>query len=197
MNKTKNFKNKENKNNDQYVEENENIQDDDNQEKIDEDIIDNNIHKEEDNKIKRDITDIIFDSINDIAVSLKNLQIEAKNIQKKINILKKDYGKIINIKTKLENKKNNKRNKLQSGFIKPRPLSSELCEFLDIDKNSLKGRNEVTSLINEYIVKNNLRDNKDRRIILPDEKLKNLLKIDESISLSYFNIQKYLKIHFK
>ncbi len=199
INKYNDDNNNDNYDDDSYIDNQDNSDDndDDNDESNINVVIDNEQSENRKNKNKIDISIIIFDSINDISLCLKNLQNEMKDIQKKMNILKKDYSKLINIKNKLEKKKQKQTNILQSGFIKPRALSPEICDFLKIDRSSLKGRNEVTSLINNYIVENNLRDSNDRRIILPNEELKNLLKIDDTVSLSYFNIQKYLKIHFR
>jgi chromatin remodeling complex protein RSC6 len=42
----------------------------------------------------------------------------------------------------------------------------------------------------------NLQNAKNRRIIHPDAKLKQLLKVNND-ELTYFNLQKYLKFHFK
>jgi chromatin remodeling complex protein RSC6 len=60
-------------------------------------------------------------------------------------------------------------------------------------------RTEVTKALVCYIKTNNLielgQDLKNK--IIPDEKLKNLLGIeDEKNDLTYFNIQKYMNKHF-
>ena len=156
-----------------------------------------------DNKNVKDVkADLIinnvYDSIEDLSESLKTLQIELKIISKKFSLLKKNYTKVINIKNKAESKKHKNKNKLQSGFVKPKSLSPEMCEFLNIDKDSKLGRNQVTSMINDYIVNNNLRDSKDRRIILPNDDLRKLLglKDDDKTVITYFNLQTYLKQHF-
>ncbi len=140
----------------------------------------------------------VYDSIEDIADSLKNVQLELKNIYKKFGNLKKDYTKVITIKNKLENKKKKQKQKLQCGFVKPRPISVEMCLFLKIEEGSLLGRNEVTKKVNEYIVLNNLRSESDRRIILPNPELKKIFGIeaDDTTVISYFNMQMFLKRHY-
>ena len=79
-------------------------------------------------------------------------------------------------------------------------MSFELCEFVGAPAGSKLARTEVTRFINKYINDNNLIDGK---YINPDEKLKALLKYDDTKfdkdspnRLSYFNIQKYLSVHF-
>ena len=175
------------------------IADDEDNDDIDEDEeieVDND--DEDEIKIKAKVIDSVADSINDIFESIKNLQAEFKCVQKKIITLKKDYTKVINTSNKLEIKKNKQKAKLQTGFIKPRPISTKMCIFLELDPGSSLGRNEVTTRIHNYIVTNSLRDEADRRIILPNEKLRDILdyKNDNTIPLSYFNLQSYLKKHF-
>lgn len=171
----------------------------------DENEIENEDENEDDNdddtisiKSKTNIIDSVSFSINEIFDSIKNLQAEFKCVQKKIILLKRDYAKVVNISNKLELKKNKQKTKLQTGFIKPRPISNKMCLFLDLEPGSSLGRNEVTTRIHNYIVTNNLRDDSDRRIILPNAELRVILdyKSDNIIPLSYFNLQSYLKKHF-
>lgn len=143
-----------------------------------------------------DVIGNVFESITDVTDSLKGLQNELKFIQKKFMMLKKDYTKVISIKNKLEEKKNKQKLKLQSGFVKPRHLSNEMTDFLEVPRGTMLGRNEVTSRINQYIVKNDLRDAEDRRVILPNPELRKLLNVDESENITYFNLQKFMKGHF-
>lgn len=83
-----------------------------------------------------------------------------------------------------------------SGFAKPSLLSDELCEFLQIDKKSCLPRTEVTKLILKYVKDNNLQNPEEKKFILLDEKLTDLLKPNVGEKISYFNIQKLLKNHY-
>ncbi len=71
-----------------------------------------------------------------------------------------------------------------------------MTSFLGLKKDVEVARNEVTKMINKYIVDNNLRKEEDKRQIIPDKKLSKLLNLDGSEQLSYFNLQKYIKHHF-
>jgi len=85
-----------------------------------------------------------------------------------------------------------------SGFEKPTLISDDLAVFFGRDKGSRMARTEVSKHIHEYVTKNNLQNKDNRRIIKPDAKLQKLLAIDSSKDeLTYFNLQKYLKLHFK
>lgn len=93
-----------------------------------------------------------------------------------------------------------------SGFNKPSIISNELCDFLEIDRGTLLARTEVTKMLSTYIADNNLKNPENRRCILligeAGEKLKGILLpvVDDQgneIDLTFFNIQRYIKHHFK
>lgn len=111
--------------------------------------------------------------------------------------LKKDLSKV-NKELKKRNKKKNKQSggtKQLSGFAKPTEISSELATFLNVNTSELLARTEVTKRINVYIKANDLQNPTNRRIILPDSKLSDLLK-NGTEEVTYFNLQRYMKIHF-
>jgi len=83
-----------------------------------------------------------------------------------------------------------------SGFEKPTPISDELAVFFGKELGSLMARTEVSKQIHEYVMTQKLQNEKNRRIIHPDPKLKQLLNVNND-ELTYFNLQKYLKFHFK
>jgi chromatin remodeling complex protein RSC6 len=79
-----------------------------------------------------------------------------------------------------------------SGFSKPGPVSEDLRSFLSLGKDELIARTDVTRRITEYCRKNGLQDQKDKRILLPDKKLKSLLHLKKGDELTFFNLQ----VHF-
>lgn len=81
-------------------------------------------------------------------------------------------------------------------IIKPQPISKELADFLGKPEGTLLTRTEATRDINNYIRTHGLQDKKNGRKINPDDKLKALLKLDDTIELTYFNFQNYLGHHF-
>jgi chromatin remodeling complex protein RSC6 len=83
-----------------------------------------------------------------------------------------------------------------SGFAKPGPVSDELRKFLNLGKEDMIARTEVTKAINAYCKAHNLQNEADRRKILPDSHLRKLLKMKKSDELTFFNLQTYLKVHF-
>ena len=83
-----------------------------------------------------------------------------------------------------------------NGFSKPGPVSDELKKFFDLGKDELIARTEITKKITSYCVEHNLQNEKDKRIIKPNKDLKKLLRLNDKDELTYFNLQKYMKIHF-
>ena len=139
----------------------------------------------------------INDSLTLFKMQLSTLQQKVKNVEKNVR------KELKNIKKQKNNDKvKNKR--APSGFAKPTKVTKELCEFMDRPEGSEIARTEVTKALVNYIKSNNLLmqgdkiDNKIKNKIVPDQKLKNLLGLqdDEMNDLTYFNIQKYMNKHF-
>ena len=83
-----------------------------------------------------------------------------------------------------------------SGFAKPALISNELCSFLGVENGTEMARTEVTKHLTTYIKEHNLQDQENKRKILPDSKLQKLLNVTPSDELTYFNLQKFMKVHF-
>ena len=83
-----------------------------------------------------------------------------------------------------------------SGFAKPALISSQLCTFLGKAEGTEMARTEVTKFLTNYIKENNLQDPSNKRRILPDKKLGKLLNAGKGEEVTYFNLQKYMKVHF-
>jgi chromatin remodeling complex protein RSC6 len=144
-----------------------------------------------------EIYENIFKQFDSILEDLTNLKTNFSSIQNKVKTLeknvKKDYKKL----SKEAEKNKNKGNRKPSGFAKPTIVSKELCEFLNKSEGTQIARTDVTRALIDYITKNNLQNNTNKQIIVPDDKLKVLLGIkDNEPSLSYFTLQKYMNKHF-
>jgi len=138
----------------------------------------------------------IFDQFNDIINNLNTFKTQTIILQQSIKQLEKS------VKTQLKNlKKIVIKNKIKisrnpSGFAKPCKVTKELCEFMNKSDETEFARTEVTKSLVQYVKENHLEDINNKKNILPDEKLKNLLKIEEGQELTYFNIQKFMNKHF-
>jgi upstream activation factor subunit UAF30 len=98
------------------------------------------------------------------------------------------------------NKANKRRktnaNRAPSGFVKPTLISNELAAFLGRPEGSVLARTEVTREVNAYIRSQMLQDKDNGRKINPDAKLLKLLKLKKGEELTYFNLQKFMAVHF-
>ena len=118
----------------------------------------------------------------------------AKEIQALVKTLQKAFVKLS--KSKSKGKRATGGNATPSGFVKPAPISDALASFLGMESGTSVPRTEVTKRVNEYVKSNDLQNPSDRRTILPDEKLRALLNPGQDDTISYFNLQKFLKPHF-
>jgi chromatin remodeling complex protein RSC6 len=137
---------------------------------------------------------------------LKQLNFQKQQIEYKIRDLTEDK---LDIDQKIDNIINNYHDgschhnghrslrSNSSKFTKPLPIHAILANFLEVPIGTLMPRTEVTRRINRYIKENDLQDKENSRKINPDEKLKELFKMDDTMQLTFFNIQKYISPLFK
>ena len=154
--------------------------------------------------ICKSINEQITNSKEDKNVDGKALKF-LRNINKNLGSLKKDTGKLIRHKRKnvvtdennIEGDGGKETTKMTSGFLKPVPISLAMAKFTGWSPNELKSRVDVTKFLCNYIKDNNLQNPNDRRQIVADKKLSQLLEYKEgSNPLTYFDMQSHLKKHF-
>jgi chromatin remodeling complex protein RSC6 len=122
-----------------------------------------------------------------------------KGLTSKVNALEKRVArdrKVMNKKMKGRAKRVVDPNKPPSGFAKPGPVSQELSKFLGLDKNELIARTEVTKRITKYCQEKDLQKKEDKRTIHADKALRDLLRLKKGDELTFFNLQKYMKVHY-
>ena len=125
----------------------------------------------------------------------QNIQTQKVALDKSISemkLLRNDLEKYIHKNTKQQNK--NGKNK-PKGFAVPVKISQEMCEFLELEPNTIIARTEVTKRINQYIQKNELKNHDKKTVINPDDKLMSLLG-DYDGEVTFFTLQKHLNRHF-
>jgi upstream activation factor subunit UAF30 len=146
-----------------------------------------------------DRSDLSAELNDDIAELLKTYQARValdNSIKASIKAIEKKVAKMTKLMEKSTKKRKTNANKV-SGFEKPTAISDELAKFVGEPIGTMLARTAVSKKIHEYVKSNNLQNPNNRRIITPDAKLKKLLKTTGTEELSYFNLQKYLKVHFK
>jgi chromatin remodeling complex protein RSC6 len=139
-------------------------------------------------------TEILFNKFinqfQDIQAVMKTLHSNLKVLQKEVMRERKESKKK---ESKIKKKSDKKKN--PSGITKPSLISPELSKFLGLPLGELIPRTDVTSKIISYVKENNLQDPKDKRNILPDDKLKELLQPGDKV-VSFFTLQTFMKNHF-
>ena len=83
-----------------------------------------------------------------------------------------------------------------NNFSTPVKISPGLCDFLGLPAGEMVSRTDVTRGINAYIKEHNLQADWNKRVILPDDKLKAILTLGEGDELTYFTMQKFNKHNF-
>lgn len=118
-----------------------------------------------------------------------------KEITSEMKVVKKENDKMKKIVEKTERKRANARTS-PSGFAKPTKISDEMCDFLGVARGTEMSRTDVTRRINAYVKQHNLNKPDNKRIILPDPKLKKILGVTGNEEVSFFVLQRFIKGHF-
>jgi chromatin remodeling complex protein RSC6 len=135
-----------------------------------------------------------------ISEQLKTALTLVKDLTVKFNALEKRVNrdrKVMEKKMKGRVKRVKDPNAPLSGFAKPGLVSDELRKFLGLSKDELISRTQVTRKFTEYCKAHNLQNGPDKRVINPDKTVMKLLRLDKnSEALTFFNLQKYMKVHY-
>jgi chromatin remodeling complex protein RSC6 len=145
-------------------------------------------------------TFMVYSELSDIKTRLKVLMTITRELSAYITSVEKQITKDKRVVDKKMKKKKQKLNsdgtKPLNGFSKPGQISDKLRKFMGLDSEQLVARVEVTKFITKYCQEKGLQNEKDKRILLPDSALQDLLNVGTDVELTYFNLQKYLKFHF-
>jgi len=125
-----------------------------------------------------------------VSAQMSSLRTEFRSLERQVS---KDLKAAAKVNQKRKRKTGNR---APSGFVKPTLISNELAAFLGKPEGTEMARTEVTREINAYIRQHSLQDKENGRKIIPDAKLKGLLKLKKGDELTYFNLQKYMSPHF-
>ena len=140
--------------------------------------------------------------LNTMSELLETLSKTSKSLTIEMKALTKDVNKM-----RLSTNRQKKPKRVQDPDVprklgaleKPVPITEELCEFLGLQKDELYSRQSITQGINKYVKDHDLQNPENRRFILLESehglKLKTLLR-DPDQPLTFFNIQRYLKVHY-
>jgi chromatin remodeling complex protein RSC6 len=148
--------------------------------------------------------DNIETQFTSIATRLSDFKTLYSKLVTDMKTLQKDVQKTLRESTRKNRRKNrvhvvldpNAPVRPPSGFAKPTLISNQLCCFLGMEKGTSMARTEVTKHLTAYIKQNKLQNEVDKRTIQTDAKLQGLLNVPTGEKLTFFNLQKYMKVHF-
>jgi len=84
-----------------------------------------------------------------------------------------------------------------NAFLKQKPLTDELCSFMGLKAGEKRSQTEVTKFISDYVKSHSCFEPTFKRRILPNAALAKLLRVDDKTEVTYLNLQRFLKVHFK
>ena len=146
------------------------------------------VDEKTDGALSENVVQVLADKIGNLASIVKDIQASLKPVLK-------EHDKLRKIVDRIQKKRDNAR-KSPSGFAKPNKISDELCDFIGVPHGTEKSRTDITRYINAYVKEHDLNKPTNRRIILPDEKLKKILKINNNEEVTFFILQRLISHHF-
>lgn len=140
---------------------------------------------------------VMSQKMNEYSAKLQQLVGLLSTLKSDFKTLEKTVSREMKAAQKLANKKRRNTNpRKPSGFTKATPISEELANFLGKAVGTEMARTEVSKEITKYIKTHNLQDASNGRIIKADAKLSKLLRLGKDDELTFFNLQRYMKVHF-
>ena len=135
----------------------------------------------------------VVSALDEAMNTIRNLRTRLQKLEKQVH---RDT-KVLNKKASGKRaRKARDPNAPKSGFAKEGPVSDEMRKFLGLKSDGLISRTDVTKRIHEYCKTKNLQDPADKRHIKADASLRKLLKMGKDDDLTFFNLQKFMKVHF-
>jgi chromatin remodeling complex protein RSC6 len=144
-----------------------------------------------------DAAAVMSQKMNEYSAKLQQLVGLLSTLKSDFKTLEKTVSREMKAAQKLANKKRRNTNpRKPSGFTKATPISEELATFLGKSVGTEMARTEVSKEITKYIKAHNLQDASNGRVIKADAKLSKLLRLGKDDELTFFNLQRYMKVHF-
>ena len=83
-----------------------------------------------------------------------------------------------------------------NGFNREQKISDKLRVFLGLEEGKLVSRSFVTRAVNTYVKENGLKHPDNGRVLVLDQKLRDLLNPPADVQVTFLNLQKYLGPHY-
>jgi chromatin remodeling complex protein RSC6 len=138
------------------------------------------------------------DQVGNMLKTLEEMRVFMTNYCKEQRGVLRTLGKEYNKLKSKANRKKKKSNGVNSGGLsKPQNISDDMCKFMGVPSGTQKSHNEVSKYIHNYIEEKQLKNPDNKKQILPDSKLAELLKPGKGVVVDYFkNFKSLLQPHF-
>ena len=83
-----------------------------------------------------------------------------------------------------------------NGFNSEQAISPKLREFLGVEEGKLVSRSFVTRAINSYVTEKGLKHPDNGRVLVLDDKLRDLLNPPADTQVTFLNLKKFLSPHY-
>ena len=83
-----------------------------------------------------------------------------------------------------------------NGFNREQAISPKLRDFLGVEEGKLVSRSYVTRAINSYVTEKGLKHPDNGRVLVLDDKLRDLLNPPADTQVTFLNLQKFLSPHY-
>ena len=127
-------------------------------------------------------------------MSLETIQTEIAALRADVKSLVKLVRKVKSVQDDPTGEKAKAR-AANNGFNRKQEITPKLREFLALPEAELISRSEVTKFVNKYIIDKGLKHPDNGRVLVMDDKLKNLLEPGDT-QVTYLNLQKFLSPHY-
>ena len=124
------------------------------------------------------------------------LQMQFTDLQNEVTKLRAEMKRLKKQVNKLSKDPDDSKEKPLSGFAKPMKLSVELTKFLGIEKDEMMSRTNVTKAINVYVKEHSLQNPENKRELILDAKLKTIIEAKDGETVTFFNLQRYMRPHY-
>jgi upstream activation factor subunit UAF30 len=128
-------------------------------------------------------------------MSLETIQTELAALRSDIKSLSKIVRKIKAKQDDPNGEKSANRAK-NNGFNREQKISDKLRAFLELPEGATVSRSTVTKAINKYVKDKGLKHPDNGRVLVLDQKLRDLLEPPADVQITFLNLQKYLSPHY-
>lgn len=154
-----------------------------------------------DNSSTETVDDPIQSDLSQLATQVAGLMSTLKDVSATIKVLQRTYQRTCKAHAAaLHNAVGKKKRVVRTGEPRQQALgtaSPAMTQFLGLTPGTFISRRDVVEGLNQYIKTESLQLPTDGRVIVPNDALRNLLNVEPSTKLTYFNMQKLINPHFK